>query len=181
MKTKDIETELSKYLFTDSTQGICKRFQGAGFSEMDVAKLTSTDYIYEYEIKVSRGDFLKEVKNFTEKIDRQKYWKHLMMLESFNSKKKKYKRKTNSIANKYYFVCPENMICENEILEHQGLIYVDENFNFNIIKEAKFLHKDKINIKTLKRFMKTLSERDVYSGLSKISYEIKTFNDMSKK
>ena len=173
MKTHNLEIELSKYLFTDSILGICKRFVGAGYSEMDVAKITSTDYIYEYELKVSRGDFLKEVKNFTEKIDRQKYWKHLMMTEAFNSKKKTYKRKTNNIPNKFYFVCPENMIKETEILDHQGLIYVDGDFVFTIIKEAKFLHKDKINLKTLKRFMKTLSERDVYDGVSKITYELK--------
>jgi len=173
MKTHNLEIELSRYLFTDSTQGVCKRFVGAGYSEMDVAKITSTDYIYEYELKVSRGDFLKEVKNFTERIDRQKYWKHMMMNEAFNSKKKSYKRKTNKIPNKYYFVCPENLIKESEILEHQGLIYIDADHNFTIIKEAKFLHKDKIEEKALKRFMKTLSERDVYGGISKITYELK--------
>jgi len=173
MKTKDLEISLSRFLFTDSTIGICKRFQGAGFSEMDVAKVTSTEYIYEYEIKVSRGDFLKEAKNFTEKIDRQKYWKHSMMSETFNSIKKRYNRKTNSIPNKFYFVCPENLISKDEILDYQGLIYVDDNFNFKIIKEANFLHKEHINKKTLKRFIKTLSERDVYDGKSKITYELK--------
>jgi len=170
MKTAELEEKLSIYLFSDSTQGVCKRFQGAGFSEMDVAKITSTDYLYEYELKVSRGDFIKEIKNYNEKIDRQKYWKHSMMVEAFNSKKKKYKRKTKNIANKYYFVCPENLIKQDELLDYQGLIYVDELFNFTVIKEAKFLHKDKISLKTLKRFMKTLSERDVFNGKSKITY-----------
>ena len=173
MKTHELESHLSKYLFTDSTLGVCKRFVGAGYSEMDVAKITSTEYIYEYELKVSRSDFIKEIKNFNEKIDRQKYWKHLMMKESFNDKKKKYRRKTNSIANKYYFVCPEDLIKEKEILDYQGLIYVNDNYNFKVIKEAKFLHKDKITIKTLKRFMKTLSERETYDGVSKITYELK--------
>lgn len=173
MKTVDLEEKLSIYLFSDSTQGICKRFQGAGFSEMDVAKITSTDYLYEYELKISRGDFLKEIKNYNEKIDRQKFWKHSMMLEAFNSKKKKYKRKTSNIANKYYFVCPENLIKEDELLDYQGLIYVDKLYNFTVIKEAKFLHKDKITLKTLKRFMKTLSERDVFYGKSKITHYLK--------
>ena len=174
MKTSDLEEKLAIYLFSDSTQGICKRFQGAGFSEMDVAKITSTDYLYEYELKVSRGDFLKEIKNYKEKIDRQKFWKHSMMLEAFNSKKKKHKRKTSNIANKYYFVCPKNLIKEDELLEYQGLIYVDEMFNFTIIKEARFLHKDKITLKTLKRFMKTLSERDNFYGKSKITFQLKS-------
>jgi len=174
MKTKEIETELSRFLFTDSTFAVCKRFQGAGYSEMDVSKITSTDYIYEYELKVSRSDFMKEVKNYTEKIDRRKFWKHKMMNEAFGAiKMKKTKRKINIIANKFYFVCPENLIKTEELLEHQGLIYVDEDFNFTVIKEAKFLHKEKITLKTIKRFTKTLSERDVFDGFSKITHELK--------
>jgi len=173
MKTHDLETELSRYLFTDSTLGICKRFVGAGFSEMDIAKITSTEYIYEYELKISRADFIKEIKNFNENNDRQKYWKHLMMKEAFNNKKKNYKRKTNSIANKFYFVCPENMIKEDEILDYQGLIYIDNKYDFKVIKEAKFLHKNKISIKILKRFMKTLSERETYDGVSKLTFNLK--------
>lgn len=173
MNTINLEIELSKFLFTDSTQGVCKRFQGSGYSEMDVAKLTNTDYIYEYELKISRSDFLKDVKNFTERINRRKFWKYSMMNEAFLSEKKQYKRKINDIANKFYFVCPENLIKESELLDYQGLIYVDNDFNFKIIKDAKFLHKNKIDMKTLKRFLKTLSERDVYDGYSKITYDYK--------
>jgi len=173
MKTIELEKIISIQLFTDSTIGICKRFVGAGYSEMDVAKITSTEYIYEYELKISRGDFLKEIKNFTTKIDRQKYWKHTMMIESFNLKHKKHKRKTNNIPNKYYFVCPTNLIKIEEILDYQGLIYVNEDDTVSIIKEAKFLHKNKITTKTLKRFMKTLSERDIFNGVSKITYNLK--------
>lgn len=73
MTTKELEQELSMHLFTDSTKCVCKRFMGAGYSEMDVAKLTSTDYIYEYELKVSRSDFLKETKNYDKNIDTRKY------------------------------------------------------------------------------------------------------------
>lgn len=173
MKTIDIENNLSKYLFTDSTSTICKRFMGAGYSEMDIMKITKTDYIYEYELKISRNDFNNELKNYEENIDRRKYWKHQMMSESFNNKKKKYKRKINNSPNKYYFVCPTNLIKIDELLEYQGLIYTDENFKFTIIKEAKFIHKNKISLKTIKRIMKTLSERDVYDGISKITYELK--------
>lgn len=175
MKTKELETELSRYLFSDSTIGVCARFVGAGYAEMDVAKLTSTDYVYEYELKISRGDFLKETKNYTQRIDRQKFWKHLMMNEAYNNSIKKVKRKTSSIPNKYYFVCPENLIKKEELLEHQGLIYVTDNYDFKIIKEAKFLHKEKISLKLLKRFIKTLSERDTYDGKSKVSFNLKHF------
>jgi len=173
MKTKDIENNLSKYLFTDSTMSICKRFIGAGYSEMDVMKLTQTDYIYEYELKISKSDFLNETKNYDNNIDRRKYWKHQMMNETFINIKKKYKRKINNIPNKYYFVCPENLIKIEDLLEYQGLIYINENFEFTIMKEAKYIHKNKINLKTMKRIIKTLSERDVYDGISRLTYQLK--------
>ncbi len=175
MTTKELEELLSIYLFTDSTKCVCKRFQGAGYSEMDVSKITSTDYIYEYELKISRTDFLKEVKNFNENIDRRKYMKHkFMKLVNDSCKIKTKSKKTYKISNKYYFVCPKDLIKVEEILDYQGLIYFDDiNKTFEIIKEATFLHKNKIDDKTKFRLLKTLSERDVYNGKSKLSFDMK--------
>lgn len=175
MKTKELEEKLSIYLFTDSTKCICKRFMGAGYSEMDVAKLTSTEYIYEYELKVSRSDFLKEVKNYDKNLDRRKYMKHKFMKFVYeNHKIKTRSKKTNKVANKYYFVCPKNLIKIEELLPYQGLIYYNEEYKtFEIIKEAIYLHKDKVDEKTKFRMLKTLSERDVFDGKSKMTFEMK--------
>lgn len=175
MTTKILEELLSIYLFTDSTKCICKRFQGAGYSEMDVSKLTSTEYIYEYELKISRSDFLKESKNFDNNVDRRKYMKHKFMKTVYESLKIKTRsKKTYKVPNKYYFVCPKNLIKVEEILPYQGLIYFDDvKKTFEIIKEATFLHKTKIDEKTKFRLMKTLSERDVFYGKSKITFELK--------
>ena len=170
MTTKELENSLSIYLFTDSTKCVCKRFQGAGYSEMDVAKITSTDYIYEYELKVSRSDFLKESKNFEKNLDRRKFMKHKFMKTVFESRKIKTRsKKTYKVANKYYFVCPKDLIKAEELLPYQGLIYYD-GVDFEVIKEAPYLHKDKIDEKTKFRLMKTLSERDIFDGKSKITY-----------
>jgi len=173
MTTKELEQELSIHLFTDSTKCVCKRFMGAGYSEMDVAKLTSTDYIYEYELKVSRTDFLKETKNYDKNIDRRKYMKHKFMKNVYESLKiKSRSKKTYKVANKYYFVCPKDLIKVEELLPYQGLIYFDGE-EFEVVKEATYLHKNKIDEKTKFRLMKTLSERDVFDGKSKITYELK--------
>ena len=173
MTTKELEEQLSKHLFTDSTKCICKRFQGAGYSEMDVSKVTNTDYIYEYELKISRGDFLKELKNYNENIDTRKYMKHKFMKTVYESRKIKTRsKKTNKVANKYYFVCPKDLIKIEELLPYQGLIYFD-GVDFETIREATFLHKNKVDDKTKFRLLKTLSERDVFEGKSKITYEMK--------
>jgi len=174
MKTKELEKLLSIELFSDSTRSVCERFQGAGYSEMDICKLTNTDYIYEYELKVSRGDFLKESKNFIENKDRQKYMKHKFMQTLYEEKKFKTRsRKTYKVPNKFYFVCPKDMIKIDEILPYHGLIYIDENNNFEVVREASFLHKNKVDNKTIFRMLKTLSERIVFDGVSKITYELK--------
>jgi hypothetical protein len=103
MTTKELESELAIHLFTDSTKCVCKRFQGAGYSEMDVSKITNSDYIYEYELKISRGDFLKETKNFNENLDRRKFMKHKFMKQVYESnvKIKTRSKKTNKIPNKF--------------------------------------------------------------------------------
>jgi hypothetical protein len=139
---------------------------------MDLSKVTSTDYIYEYELKTSRGDFLKETKNYDKNIDRQKFMKHKFMKRVYEDLKIKTRsKKTYKIANKYYFVCPKDLIKLEELLPYQGLIYYDGK-EFEVIKEATFLHKNKIDDKTKFRLMKTLSERDIFGGKSKITYEI---------
>jgi len=170
--TKILEQKASIYLYTQGTKFICKRFVGAGYAEMDILKVTGSDYMYEYEIKSSKADFLSEKKNFNRKKAKQKYYKHKMMHESFVDKDIKNKRrKTSYIPNKFYFICPEGLIKPKEIRKYQGLIYMDDMYNFKIIKEAKFLHKNKISLKALYRVVKTLSERDMFDGKSKFYYD----------
>ena len=95
--------------------------------------------------------------------------------ESFKIKTRS--KKIYKVANKYYFVCPTDLITWEELLPYQGLIYYNEKENsFKIIKEANFLHKNKIDEKTKFRLLKTLSERDVFGGKSKITYEIQKDN-----
>jgi len=66
----------------------------------------------------------------------------------------------------------KDLIKVEELLPYQGLIYFDGE-EFEVVKEATYLHKDKIDEKTKFRLMKTLSERDVFDGKSKITYELK--------
>src|SRR5574343_65336 len=126
--------------------------------EMDIFKInTKNNYVKEYEIKVSKNDFKNDFRK-----------------KEFNYKESKNKHdiiKNNEyVANKFSFVCPENLIDIKDIPEKYGLIYlvknnynsdnINLNYDFKIIREAKFLHKDKIHDSFYKKIAYKLSFRE---------------------
>jgi hypothetical protein len=46
------------------------------------------------------------------------------------------------VPNKFMYVCPTDIIPLEEVPEYAGLIYVNENGRFKVIKKAPFIHKD---------------------------------------
>jgi len=53
------------------------------------------------------------------------------------------------IPNKFFYVVPKGLISKEEVPEYAGLIYVDEFGECTKIKDGKFLHKDKLDVKKL--------------------------------
>ena len=118
--------------------------------EIDVLSMNKNDYLIEYEIKITRSDF---------KAD---------------SKKKKWewyeKRVETMISNYFYYVCPKDLIKENEIPVFAGLIYVTQS-GIEIIKKAQLLHKKKHDRnKLLSKFCRIMTERS-YLGSCRLTYE----------
>ena len=71
------------------------------------------DKIIAHEIKISRSDFLKDLKQFKSK--------HGIALK---------------ISHEFYYVCPWGLIPKDEIPEVAGLMYADKNCMLKIIKPA---------------------------------------------
>jgi len=71
------------------------------------------DKIIAHEIKIARGDFLKDLKQFKKK--------HGIALR---------------ISDEFYYVCPWGLIQKNEIPDVAGLMYVDKRFKIKITKPA---------------------------------------------
>ena len=90
--------------------------------EMDLFRLLPSGYIYEYEIKTSKSDFKKDFI----KSDYQGIKNKHDLIES------------GKLANRFYFVCPTDLIQIHEVPDYAGLIY-DGN---KIIKPAKLIHKN---------------------------------------
>ena len=109
--------------------------------ESDVLKITKSGYAYEFEIKISRGDFKNDFKH--------KKKKHLLLENKENKAK---------MPNYFYYVVPEDLITEDEVPEYAGLIYVHATvignsriyYHFQEVKTAPKLHDNKIDENNLK-------------------------------
>jgi len=155
MTAKDITKVLYKYY--QPTNKYCAQniylydhFMG----EEDFVVVKNNDYINSYEVKVSRSDF---------KADFKKKNRHQILENGyFISDKKQFKPREDKSKwydyyepgeqiprdrpNKFFYVCPENLIKIEEVPKYAGLIYVSEDGILKKIKEAPFLHKEIIDM-----------------------------------
>jgi len=121
--------------------------------ESDFFVLKENGYSYEFEVKISRSDFLNDKK----KVD-----KHLILETgkyisigskgTFNTQTKiwDYKEVKTEVAheyrpNKFYYVVPAGMISIDEIPAYAGLMYIDDYSQITTVKEAPFIHKLKLD------------------------------------
>ena len=144
IESKNIEASLTMNLYLKGHSPISTHFTGLGLQECDVITISKSDFIYEYEIKISRADFKKDF-NKT---------KHSLITEGKFIKELK-NEILYLVPNYFYFVVPENLISIDEIPIYAGLIYITKTQEFNIIKKAPIIHK----IKASNDFIRTLAHQ----------------------
>lgn len=142
MKTKEIEFHLLNHISSRQDFNILTtNLNWILPFEADVFHINSKNEIIEYEIKSSRGDFLKDKKK--KKITRfgtvGKY-NFLFGIDVFKIKELQEKR-----PNRFYYVCPSGLINKNEVPKGFGLIWVMTNGQCSIEKRAVKLHVDKVD------------------------------------
>lgn len=103
--------------------------------ESDFFIVRQNGYCIEFEIKISRTDFFNDKK----KVD-----KHLI-LETGKSIRYNIQEQHDFKPNKFYYVVPDNLITVDEIPKYAGLLYIDSFNQIITLKEAPFLHKNKLN------------------------------------
>jgi len=69
------------------------------------------------------------------------------------------------LPNKFFYVVPTGLISKEEVPEYAGLIYVDEFGQCTKIKDGKFLHKDKLDVKKLFKKCYYAYERELIEKL----------------
>ena len=100
------------------------------YYESDILVISQNDLINEFEIKTSRSDFFADFK----KIEKHR---------KLSDKNKKHK------PNRFYYICPENLINKDEVPDYAGLIYVSPSklSSIDVIKKAPLLHNERIDYK----------------------------------
>jgi len=162
-ESKNIEAALSMYLYEKQHSPITTRFTGYGLAECDVISISKSDYIYEYEIKISRSDFRADFNKD----------KHKLMLERKGTKTRMIKENNQMVKDTLYLTCnyfnfvvPTGLVTAEEVPEYAGLIYMDENLNFEIIKKAPLLHKEKATYNFIRQLSHNLTCKLVFKKVS---------------
>lgn len=96
-----------------------------GNIEMDVFSVTRAEKVYEFEVKISRSDYLADFKKVTKHrlLKEGKYW-----------------------ANKFIYVVPEGLIQPEEVPDYAGLYYLKykdwHTWEFVVVKRPPWVNKD---------------------------------------
>jgi len=132
----------------------CENLSYIGTWELDVASINKNDYLTEFEVKISKSDFKADAKK-----KKWNLYKTNVTIEQFIKP-----------ANYFYYVCPENLLKEDEIPKFCGLMYANEN-GIYVVKKAPLIHRHKFNrIKLLSKMITVTTERK-YLGSCRMTYE----------
>lgn len=145
-KSGNIESALIMSLYQKGHSPITTKFTGMGLQECDVISVSGSDYIYEFEIKISRQDFKKDfLKEKHQHIINEKFT---------------YQRKGEllwRVCNYFNYVVPEGLVSIEEVPDYAGLIYLKSDFTFEQVKKPKLLHKTKATAEFIRQLAHNLS------------------------
>lgn len=130
--------------------------------ESDKLLWTKAGYIYEFEIKISRADYKNDFKHkadkhllFSSKIEKPEMLQQDLFANLQKREQKKYPQITaeqvkrrcypenTKLPNYFYYAVPKGMIQVDEVPEYAGLIWIEDEHLFRIMKKAPCLHKEK--------------------------------------
>ena len=124
LTTKEIQRKLGKYCLLKGHFPVAENIKYLVSSfEFDVISMTKSEYLWEYEVKISISDF---------RADAKKIRKHEL-----------YKMGTKvGIPNYFVYCCPDGLIPPNELPEYAGLYYINKDEIKEIVK-PRLLHKSR--------------------------------------
>lgn len=142
--TKEIQNKICNYSINRLQEAVCENFEYRGW-EMDVALISKSGMLHEYEVKISRSDFLADKKKGK--------W---LQFECKND---------YACPNYFYYVCPTGLIKSDEIPVYAGLYYYEDG-RLSFIQKAKRFHPVPHNKEWILRKMLRLTNERKYLGAS---------------
>jgi hypothetical protein len=140
---KDIQ-QLLKLTYSETSVALIPNCLAVISFEADMLRVTHSRYLYSYEIKTSRSDFLR---------DSNKY--HVRKL----NKEYEFEHASDRVPNKFFYVTTKGIVTASDIPAWAGWIEIDENKSIQTQKNAPYLHKNKININDACKLMRAISYR----------------------
>lgn len=98
--------------------------------EMDCFKLMAkTQFIIEYEVKISRADYFNDFKKNFKPYGRPTVYKHQQIAEG-------------RASNRFFFIVPQGLISVKEVPHYAGLMYYEDG-KITTVKPAPLIHSRK--------------------------------------
>jgi hypothetical protein len=116
-----------------------------GKNECDLFRVNQSDYVFEYEVKISRSDFFADFK--------KKGWGD--MKHNILSSGQGY-----YCPNRFFYVVPDGLIKVDEVPKYAGLIYHRGGLLFEVKKSAPLLHKKKVDGAFYRGLARTINSRE---------------------
>ncbi len=162
--SKDIQKLVMMDLYLRGYSPITSNFTGGGLAECDILAVSKANMAYEFEVKISRGDFKKD---FT----KHKHWlfENDMPTKEYNAWKKG-KRTGEKIVvahlpNYFTFVTPNNLVKLEEIPAYAGLLYVSDDFStLEWVRKPPKIHDHKIDEAMIRKLAHQLSCKFIFGG-----------------
>jgi len=114
--------------------------------ESDFFCMSRSGYAIEVEVKISRSDFLADMKKKKHEIFKHGYYteRHSSRVTGlFQETERRIEKKF--IPNQFYYAVPDGLISVNEVPEYAGLITT--KYGITIVKRAPYIHKRKLEVR----------------------------------
>jgi len=105
--------------------------------ESDILVVTRALITHEFEIKLTRADFLSDRK-------KPKFWH----IDQFRRWGHRFEQDIQQPPNYFWYVCPKDLIAIDEVPSYAGLAYVND-YALRVQKKPQRLHKEKLPLKDL--------------------------------
>jgi len=180
---KAITEELIYEQYHKGHRLIIPNFYPPDWWECDIFSIMNNNMSYEFEVKVSRGDYFKDFKKEVEVIP--DLFSSGKSREVVRAVKKKHEILENPppgikfVPNFFYFVVPQNLIKVKEVPKYAGLIYWHGSRMFSILKRAKKITKAPVSPAVIRKLAVSINARFLHSnykdGLFKVDKQEQKF------